>query len=585
MKKVTVTLLACLMVLLAGSAVKAQDAGDDQVVIKRIEIQGNFEVSDDKILSVIESKVGEVISPQKLEDDLQRIYDLGYFSEDAKAKLSEYEDGAKITFRVVENPVLQKITIKGNTALTDQEIREVMESKENQILNRNLLESDFKAIETLFKEKGYIMARVVNLNVTDKNDLEISVTEGTIKEIDVVYIVRDEETDEIIDQTEFGKTKKKVITREMKTKEGDVFNAEKVRRDLQKVFNLGLFNDVSWEYDTDPTRVGIGEIILQVLVEEAKTGQVGFGAGYSSNSGLTGFLSYSERNLKGMGRRVTSNVEFGGKGDDYELGYFEPWADKKNTSMEVNFYSRSTENLRYGLGGIAITDYEEVRKGLNFSLGRPLSDFTRAYVGFTAEDVDIDPQQYDYLDGALRSVALSLRTDTRDNIFDPTTGRMDTGTVEFYGDFLGGDYQYQKFNLDLRRFFPVRDKQVFGAHMFIGLGKEDVPRFDYYDIGGVNTVRGYEEFEYAGSKAVYMNLEYRFSLAGNVSAVLFSDFGGVWNDFSDISFEPDDYVKSVGLGLRLKVPYFGGLGPIRLDYAYALSKEESKIHFGFGHMF
>ena len=70
-----------------------------------------------------------------------------------------------------------------------------------------------------------------------------------------------------------------------------------------------------------------------------------------------------------------------------------------------------------------------------------------------------------------------------------------------------------------------------------------------------------------------------------MSAVLFSDAGGVWNKLEDMGLEPDDYIKSVGLGLRLNIAYFGGLGPIRLDYAYALSKEEAKIHFGFGHMF
>ena len=204
----------------------------------------------------------------------------------------------------------------------------------------------------------------------------------------------------------------------------------------------------------------------KVKVQEAKTGQVGFGAGYSSSTGLTGFLSYSERNLSGMGRRVNSQIEFGGKRNDFQLGYFEPWIDKKNTSFEINLYNTSTENLRYGLGGVQVADYEEEHQGFDFTFGRPLSDYTRFFVGFKAEQVNIEPASYDYLDGGIRTMSLSLRTDTRDNIFNPTTGRLDSGALEINGDFMGGDYDYQKFNIDLRRFFPVRAKQVFGFHIF-----------------------------------------------------------------------------------------------------------------------
>lgn len=590
MRKVIFALICVCMLYIAAPALSQEDTGaagfDEDVIVKMIELSGNYEVADDVILAVVESKVGEPLSTSLVQEDLLRIFELGYFAEEPKVKLSEYEGGARITIKLVENPVVESIDIKGNNALSDQQIMDVMKTKQNTILNYKLLkEQDIQAIENLYKEKGYVLARAVDLFIDEKNNLHIEMSEGIIQDIDVVYITRDEDTDEIVEQSPFGKTKKKVILREMKTKTGDVLNAESIRKDLQRVFNLGLFDDVTWEFDTDPSRVELGKIILQVIVEEGKTGQVGFGAGYSNNSGLTGFLSYSERNLKGMARRINTNVEFGGKGNDFEVGYFEPWIDKKQTSFEINVYNRNTQNLTYGIGGLAINDYEETHRGFNFTVGRPITDYTRVFVGMRSENVNIEPAAYDYLDGAIRSTSLSLRTDTRDNIFEPKTGRFDTGSVEVFGGFLGGDYDYQKFNLDLRRFFPVRDKQVVGIHMFMGLGKDDMPRFDYYDIGGVNTVRGYEEYEYSGSKAIYFNAEYRFSLSGNVSAVAFADAGGVWNNLKDMGFSPDDYIKAVGLGLRLQIPYFGGMGPVRLDYAYAFSKKESKIHFGFGHMF
>jgi len=588
-KKLICSVLFVCLALCCGMAT-AQDAGsvgaDEDVVIKKIEVSGNFEVSDDVIMAVVQSRTGEPINTQLLEDDLQRIFDLGFFSEEIKARLSEYEGGAKITFKVVENPVVNKIEYSGNTVILEQALRDVMQTKENEILNKVNLEQDVKALEQLYKDRGFIVARVVDLQVGEDNVLRIEIKEGVVKDIEIIYVIRNDDTDEIAEESTKGKTLPKVILREMRTKKGDVLNAERIRLDLQRVFNLGFFEDVTWDFDTDPGRVDLGSIILQVKVEEAKTGQVGFGAGYSSSTGLTGFLSYSERNLSGMGRRVNSQIEFGGKQNDFQVGYFEPWIDKKHTSFEINLYNTSTENLRYGLGGVEVSDYAESHQGFDITVGRPLSDYTRAFVGFKAESVNIEPAAFDYLDGAIRSTSLSLRTDTRNNIFNPSSGRLDTGTMEVNGSFLGGDYDYQKFSLDLRRFYPVKgNKQIFGVHMFMGMSMDNVPRFDYFDIGGVNTVRGYEEYEFAGSKAVYFNAEYRFALAGNVSGVLFSDAGGVWSKSSEMSLDPDDYVKAVGLGLRLNISYFGGLGPIRLDYAYALSREETKIHFGFGQMF
>lgn len=570
---------------------------EENVTIKKLEITGNLNVPDDKILAVIETKVGEPISTQKLEDDLQRIFDLGFFSEDIKVSLSEYEGGARVIFKVVEYPQINKITIAGNKAIPTTDILAVMETKEKTILNKNTLKKDVEKIQDLYKGKGYVVARVAGLDGPDKNDnLTITVAEGVIQSIEVVYLTRDPDNQEITNRNNTGKTKPRVIIREMKTKAGDTLNVDKIKKDLQRVFNLGLFNDVSWDIVTDPEKVKeLGKLILVVQVEEAKTGQVGFGAGYSSSTGLTGFLSYSEQNLSGMGRRVTTHWEYGNKINDYSVGYSEPWIDKKNTSFEVNVYNTSQQDINYGLGTLAqlgtssaTSTYQEIHRGINFTVGRPISDYTRAYAGLKFENVKVTPDQFSYLNGAVRGATLSLRTDTRNNIFFPTTGRFDTASVELNGGLLGGNYNYQKLNFDIRRFRPFKKdqaKQTLAGHMYLGLGTSKTPLFDWYNVGGVNTVRGYDEYEFNGTKAAYFNAEYRRTLGGNLSGVLFADAGAVWNSFKQVSINPKDYVKSVGAGIRLSIPQFGGMGPIRLDYAYAISKQTSKIHFGFGHMF
>ncbi len=565
----------------AQNVTKSSEFSDStDVVIKKIEVTGNFEVDDEEILKVVASKEGEVLSTTKLEDDLQRIFDLGYFSEDVKASLAEFENGAKITFRVKENRVIKDVKFDGNKGLSTVQLTDLMATKKNSVLNVNILRKDVEAIEAHYHESGFAAARVVDAPVDNEGNLHIMVSEGVIQAIKVAFVIKNKENPEEIETKDTGKSKDYVITREMKTKPGDVYNTKTIGKDLQRIYNLGFFEDVHTRVDAGEKP---GQVILIVEVEEAKTGQAGFGAGYSSNTGLTGFLTLSERNLKGKGRRADIKLEIGGSRDNYELGYFEPWLDKKQTSIEFNFYNTSRENLTYGLAGEISPDYEEIRNGFDVTLGRPISDYTRIFAGFKIETVNVEPNEYDYLDGSSRSVTGSIRTDTRDFVFNPTTGRYDSMSLELNGGPLGGDYDYQKLTVDLRRFHPVRKKQVAAGRMTFGLARGTIAKFDYFDLGGVNSLRGYEEYQFSGTKMLLYNFEYRFTLSGNLSTVLFADAGNCWMSTSDMKFWPDDNMhRSVGIGLRLKIPQFG-IGPVRLDYA--ILGGESKIHFGFGHMF
>jgi len=554
------------------------DATD--VIIKKIEVTGNFEVSDEEILKAITSKEGDKLSTTKLEDDLQRVFDLGYFSEDVKASLAEFESGAKITFRVKENRAIKDVKFDGNKGLQTKQLLEMIATKKNSVLNTNVLRKDVEAIEAKYHEAGFAAARVIDAPIDNEGNLHILISEGVIQAIKVAFVIKNKENPEEVETKDTGKTKDYVIIREMKTKAGDIYNTKTIGKDLQRIYNLGFFEDVHTRVDAGEKP---GQIILIVEVEEAKTGQAGFGAGYSSNTGLTGFLTLSERNLKGKGRRADIKLEIGGKRDNYEFGYFEPWLDKKQTSIEFNFYNTSRENLTYGLAGEISPDYQEIRNGFDVTLGRPISDYTRVFAGFKIETVNVEPAKYDYLDGSSRSVTGSIRTDTRDFVFNPTTGRYDSMSLELNGGPLGGDYDYQKLTVDLRRYYPVRKKQVAAGRVTFGLARGTIARFDYFDLGGVNSLRGYDEYQFSGTKMLLYNFEYRFTMSGNLSTVVFADAGNCWMSTSDMKFLPDDNMhRSVGIGLRLKIPQFG-IGPVRLDYA--ILGGESKIHFGFGHMF
>jgi outer membrane protein insertion porin family len=567
----------------AGAAGVAGSAGPD-VTIKKIDVTGNFEVPDEEIMSVVVSKEGEILSTEKLEEDLQRVFDLGYFSEDVKAQLSEFEGGAKVTFKVQENPVVNLIQFDGIKEYPGGKLLGLISTTRNKILNTNTLKSDVDKIEKAYHDDGYIAARVIDAKVDPDGTLHIVISEGEIQSIKVSFLVKNETNPDEPETSDTGKTKSYVVTREMRTKPGDTYNEKKLEKDMMRIYNLGFFEDIHRRLEAGDQP---GKIVLVVEVQEAKTGNAGFGAGYSSNSGLTGFLTFSERNLKGKGRRVDAKLEIGTSTNDFDISYFEPWLDNKQTSLEVSVYNTLRNDLSYLAGVAANDDYNELRTGFSFTFGRPISDYTKVFAGFKNERVKVTSADYESLSGVYvtRSVTGAIRTDTRDNVFNPTRGRYDSFSVELDGGLLGGNYTYQKNELELRRFKAVRKKQVFAVRMDVAIGTGGMPRADWFDLGGVNTMRGYDEYQFAGTKRVYYNAEYRFLLSGNLSTVLFADAGNAWKRFSEMSLWPIGHMyKSVGVGLRLKIPAFG-IGPVRLDYAIALHQGGNKVHFGFGHMF
>ena len=130
------------------------------------------------------------------------------------------------------------------------------------------------------------------------------------------------------------KTKDYVITREMRIKPGEVFDAKKARRSMQRVYNLGFFEDVSVKI-LPGRRRNPNNIIMELTVIEKRTGSFGIGAGYSSEDGLLGMVSVSDSNFMGIGDSVKAMYEFGGEdGDDsgYSISYTKPWLDEKETT-------------------------------------------------------------------------------------------------------------------------------------------------------------------------------------------------------------------------------------------------------------
>jgi len=573
--------LSISLCLAAAGPVAAADLTGKTVTA--VAVTGANFMPESIVMAVVKVRPGDSLSADKIKQDMQAIYDLGYFF-DVVANFTEVPEGVKIAYHVSENPILTEIIVKGNTKVTTEQITKLLTVGKGQVVNSKTLSENMRAIEQYYHDQGFILTKISDVAMTPEGIVTITVNEGTLEGITVKGN---------------DKTKSYVVTREMKVKVGEPFNAKDARRSMQKVYNLGFFEDVNMKLN--PGR-NPNAVILETDVVEQKTGFFSIGGGYSEADGMIGILEIGDNNFRGIGDKVKVHWEFGGSSSDasdapnYSVSYTKPWLDAKQTSLGFNFYNMTNEYNDYYSNGDLKSAYYKERKGWDITLGRPAGEFSQNYISLKnsedtwLENIDDEGAPIDYSTspgygpeylknnfGLTRSVILNRVFDSRDNVFNPTTGQRYSMTAEFAGKALGGDFDFNKYTLESRHYIKVGHAQTVAWRITAGYATGDLPESQLFAVGGADTVRGYEDDQFKGKKMIAATAEYRFPIAKKIDGAFFGDIGNAWGSEG---FNMDsDLHAAIGAGIRINSP----LGPIRLDFAKG--EQGGKFHFSFGGQF
>jgi len=596
-----ITILMALNLIVPG-IVSAQDT-----LISEVVVTGNENISKEAVLTVIALKPGAKFTEEAVQEAKKAIQAMGNF-ERVVVGTETTPDGIRVTFNVVENPVVKEIKFSGNTAIDAEKLRSLMRTNVGHVLNINTLERDADAIRTYYKDQGYIADITEEIGIDpDTGVLSIPVLENVVESIEV---------------TGNKKTKDYVILREMDLKAGDVYNSKVLVRDLTRIYDLDFFEvDVEQWYRLEPGS-DIGRLKVVIPVKEKKTGQVTLGVGYSSRQRLVGQAKVSETNFRGRGQGINLLWEVGSRsrGTSYELGYYEPWLDSKHTSLSASIYNKLIYRFTSNVLGSnnADSDYDERRQGASVTLARPFSRTTKGFLTLRNESVDtrldeLDPtdpnaglRELLSQDGRVTSGTFRFTNNTRDSELDPVTGMYSSYALEIgqsnftsEGNGASGDSFFSKYSVDFRRYFSkggAREdlnerRRTLAVRLMAGSLTGNVPFFEQYFMGGAETLRGYKEDRFWGRNMLLLSTEYRFPITSGLTGVGFVDIGDAWDAPPEYlnagdalgddltqhsSFDPN---IGYGIGIRVRTP----IGPIRLDYGFG--SEGSRAHFSLGHVF
>lgn len=577
--------------------------------ITSVDFSGIPESVKPKLAPLLQSKPGIKVSEEGIRNDVASLGSTGVFAQITPA-FNTVKEGVDVIYQLVSNPVVHDVDFSGNTVFTGDYLKSIMNIPQDSVLNFVLVNQKLKEIENLYLKQGYMLVSIPNVQVSPDGILHVNISEGTVEDI---VLVGNE------------KTKDKVITRELKLKKGQPFNKFLASRSMERLYNLGYFEDVNMKLL--PGKENEHNVIIEIDVIEQKTGVVTVGAGYSDSDGTVGIIELGDTNFRGTGDKVNFHWEFGGAGDgkNYTISYTRPWINSNGDSLGASIFNRIYTYDDYDAKGHEIAEYDKRRKGWNLTWGHVSSEYRTNYFNFESSKESYDDhdgfewggaaegkfnnaEKYGYTattdsDGNTVSARENMKKawrkaiddnfgttnsftfthvfDNRDNYFNASRGRRISFALQYGGHGLGGDYDFYKFTTEGRFYKGLGNGHILALRVMGGYIDGDVAYGNLFDLGGSNTLRGYEDDQFKGKKMYAATLEYRFPIAKKVQGVVFTDAGSTWDiDDGKIPwYDDDDSLNwSVGVGLRLQTP----IGPIRLDYGHG---DQNKFHFSFGTQF
>lgn len=547
----------------------------DGKTIVDIEFEGASDATLPTVKVAVLEHVGDTFNAAAALRDRNALMNTGYFYE-AYQTFEVIPEGVVITFHVMENPILKQIVFTGNTLYSDKELQEIMTIPRGEILNSNTLHDNIAAVQEDYHKEGFTLMKVTDMNIDKDGVLTLKINEGILEG----YAVKGNK-----------KTKDKVILREMRQEVGTPFNAKLARRSMQRVYNLGFFEDVNIKMNPG---VEPNAVILEINVKEKRTGTFGIGAGYSTSDGIIGMVMVSDTNFRGRGDTISLMYEKSGDENDaqgYTFTYKHPWMDRHETALRFQIYNRTYAYNDYDTHGDFLEEYMRKYSGGELTLSRPVSEYSTnfltlrhrkdRYVRHVSSGDAGNRSTPEYADwrhdnfGVTRSLILEHLTDTRDNIYTPTTGNRVNISLEI-GGLFGGDFDFQKASIDHQHYMKAGDHdQVWAWRLMGGYGRGDLTEFNQFRLGGQGSLRGYRDDQFRGDRMILGSLEYRFPLYKKIQGAIFTDWGGAWNT----GLRPRNLKASVGVGLSLNTP----MGPLRLDYGRG--SQGGRFHFSVGTSF
>tara|TARA_B100001971_G_scaffold129103_1_gene118983 strand:- start:15563 stop:17857 length:2295 start_codon:yes stop_codon:yes gene_type:complete len=586
----------------------------DKVRVKKIMFLGNNKIDDEELKTFMQTKEESLFSGLSgsgsfkefnFKTDVERLKYLyktrGHLQVNIGnpvVTVSEDKKWIFITIKVTEGPqfTVNNIFYNGELLFTEKEMNKKTNLKSKDTYSEETLRQDIQALTEMYQDKGYAFANVLRtLKIVpgeNKVDIHYSFEKGEIAYFGKIIVKGN------------TKTRDKVVRRELRIHEGMMYSGSKLRISKANVVRLGFFEPQSVIFNTVSPKGKNNILDVEISVKERQTGQISLGAGYSTATNGFFQASVSQNNFRGLGQNLNLNISLSDVQQTYNLGFTEPYFNDTRWTTGADIYK--TQNA-------LISSFRSEKYGGDIRVGYPIFEYTRLFGTLRHEVTKIQNVRNPTIDedienGVAATLRLTLRTDKRNNVFEPTDGHFESLSLEYAG--LYGDQEWLKASAETRLYKPIYGDYIFRTRMkydqLMKTTDRALPRTEKFQMGGSRNMRGYN-FEGVGPRELLVDQqsgnERLFHIGGQVSLlttfeiehplikdaglkwVLFYDAGNVWEE--EIFDGEDDIVlrHNYGFGFR----WFSPIGVLRFEFGYPIDPEEDQdgqqFHFDIGQLF
>src|SRR3954470_6563279 len=456
-----------------------------KITVKEIRFVGNRAISDAELKDAMLTQEGSPFSFltgtgtyreeafQRDEIVLQGLYfDIGYiyvkFGKPA-IELSPDKRFIYITMVIDEGEPYDvgKIDVSGDLLLPREDLLPLISTRSGERFSKTKLQNDMNRLLDVYKDRGYAYANVTPDTAVDPEK----------KLVDLTYVFQKGQpvTIEKIEMVGNSKTRDKVIRREMRIAEGDLYSGTGVRASKARVTALGFFDSVEINQKRGTTD---DKMILEVSVKEKLTGTFQVGFGFAGGENFFGQAQLAQNNLLGYGHTASLSLQISSIRQLFQLSYLDPYVLDTQWTGSIDLYR--SELLFSGFdrqaNGGALT------AGYDFTNVAPWLEDFRLFLTYTLESVNVqaaigtqDVLANQFRSGRTSSVRISFNYDKRDNRLFPTSGHLESASAEFASSLVGSQNLFQRYRLIERFYRPLLLGLVFKTNISLGYIRSTEP--------------------------------------------------------------------------------------------------------------
>ncbi len=592
---------------------------NDKVRVKRVSFIGNRKLTSTKLKSVMATQEGGFFSfvsgsgaykQDAFDRDVQILnvlyYNEGYVQvkvDRPQVYVTPDKKGIYIAIRIEEGEQFKvgSVDFTGDLLFTREDLFESTSIEEQEIFKYQVLQDDLKSLQAKYGDLGYAYANPIPRTRIREADREVDIT-FEIDKGQKVYLNR-------ISTVGNSKTRDKVVRRELRIREGELYNETRKRESIENVKRLGFFEEVNFNTKAPKGREDLMDI--DIVVKERNTGTIQVGAGYSDFNGFVFNGQVNQINFMGRGQKLGISVDLSKRQSLYKASFTEPYFFDTEWSVGGDLY-QSQRNL---------ADYDETKTGGAMRVGHPLAPYLDGFIRYKLDETLLsvdsgsgDPDLFPVAsaNGTTSSVTFTLEYDKRDDRFAPTKGIFSSVSLEYAG--IGGSKDYTKGFGTFRYYKSLIADLVWRNNLTYGFissndpGK-DPPFNELFLLGGANSLRGYDWFSvgqrkesrkrydeaiasgssasdaeiealrpFGGTQELFYNLELQFPMISEagIKGVVFYDVGEADNELILRNFR-----QNFGFGFR----WFSPIGPLRFEWGFPLDRRpqfgEDAVNFEF----